>query len=381
MKLRTAVLAAATGLALVVPAAASADESSVGSDTFDAHAAAEAFRYQFGSPGFLVVEQYADFGAPVARASIDSLGRSTAFASDPYPGDTFIAGPGTVSGVTGLPNPGNYPWFVATSYPATPEATYTEPGHVLKAKSNETRSASTASHGGASGDSAVLFAEAASNVEYTPATGAVAASSRAVARQIDIGGVLRIGSMDTSAKVSQLPGQEPVRESTFRADAVSVAGQAVGLSAKGFTLAGTNSPLPDGSPMMQALKSANISVQYLQAANQPGEVTSPGLIITQRFPVPQGPEMVSTLILGRAVARVAIGDAVVAGSAVADTGGSAPSAPAGNGSGAAPAAARPAASPSPRPRPLPLTAAPPSGPSARQATVPLSRSRWIASAE
>lgn len=345
MKLRAAVLAATAGLILVLPAAvASADESSTGSDTFDAHAAAEAFRYQFGSPGFLVVEQYADFGSPVARASIDSLGRSSAFASDPFPGDTFIAGPGTLSGVTGLPNPGNYPWFVASSYPATPESTYSQPGHVLKAKSEETRSASTASHGGASGDSAVLFAEATSRVEYTPATGAVAASSKAVARQVDIGGVLKIASMDTSAKMTQLPGQEAVRESTFKVDFVSIAGQAVGLSPKGFTVAGTNNPLPDASPMMQALKSANISVQYIQAVNQPGEVTSPGLVITQRFPVPQGPEMVSTLVLGRAVAKVAIGDAVVAGGG-AD----------GDSTGAGP-------------------------PVSSQATAPRSRRAWIASA-
>ena len=314
MKFRAAALAAIAGLTLVLPAAvASADDTSTGSDTFEASSAAEAFRYQFGSPGFLVVEQYADFGSPVARAAIDSLGRSTAFASDPFPGDTFIAGPGTLSGVTGLPNPGNYPWFVATSYPATPEGSYSQPGHVLKAKSEETRSMSTASHGGAQGDSAVLFAEATSRVDYTPATGAAAASSKAVARQIDIGGVLKIGNMDTSAKVTQLPGQDAVRESTFRADFVSIAGQAVGISPKGFTVAGTNNPLPDGSPMVAALKSANISVQYLQAVNQPGEVTSPGLVITQRFPVPQGPEMVSTLILGRAMAKVAIGDAVVAG--------------------------------------------------------------------
>lgn len=314
MKLRAAVLAVTAGLAVVLPpAVASAEESSTGSDTFEAHAAAEAFRYQFGTPSFLFVEQFADIGSPVARASVDSLGRSTAFAADPFPGDFVIVMPGTAAGLTGLPNPGNYPWSVATSYPASPDSSYGQPGHTLKAKSEETRSTSTASHGAASGDSAVLFAEAASQVEYIPATGAVTAASKAVARQIDIGGVLKIGSMDTSAKMTQLPGQEAVRESTFKLDLVSIAGQAVGLSNKGFTVAGTDNPLPDGSPMLQALKSANITVQYISAVNQPGEVTSPGLVITQRFPVPQGPEMVSTLVLGRAVAKVAIGDAVTAG--------------------------------------------------------------------
>jgi hypothetical protein len=319
MRFRAAVLAATAGLAMLVPATvgtATADEAT-GSDTFDALATAEAFRYQFGSPGFLVVERYADYGAPVAQSSIDSLGRSTAFASDPYPGETPIAGPGTLAGMTGLPNPGNYPFYVASSYPATPDASHDGPGYRLQAKSEELRSASTARHGGASGDSAVFFAESTSAVELSPATGGVLAKSAAVVRQVDIGGVLKIGTMNTSAKVSQVPGQEAVRESSFRVDAVSIAGQAVGISSKGLTLAGTNNPLPDGSPMMAALKSANITVQYLQAANQSGEVTSPGLVITQRFPVPQGPEMITTLVLGRAVARVAIGDAVVAGQAAA----------------------------------------------------------------
>lgn len=318
MRFRAAVLAAIAGLAMLVPAAvgtAAADDTTVGSDTFDALATAEAFRYQFGSPGFLVVERYADYGAPVAQSSIDSLGRSSAFASDPYPGETFIAGPGTLSGVTGLPNPGNYPFYVATSYPATPDGSLEGPGYQLQAKSEESRSASTARHGGTSGESAVSFAEANSAVDLTPATGAVQARSAAVVRQVDIGGVLKIGTMNTSAKVSQVPGQEAVRESSFQVDAVSIAGQAVGISSKGLTLAGTNNPLPDGSPMMAVLKSANITVQYLQAANQSGEVTSPGLVITQRFPVPQGPEMITTLVLGRAVARVAIGDAVVSGQA------------------------------------------------------------------
>ena len=375
MKLRAAVLAAATGLGLLLPATvASGAETSIGADTFDAHATAEAFRYSFGSPGFLVVERYADFGAPVAQASIDSLGRSSAFASDPFPGDTFIAGPGTLSGVTGLPNPGNYPLYVASNYPATPESTFDQPGYLLKAKSEETRSAATAQHGGASGDSAVFFAQATSAADYTPATGAVKAQSKALARQIDIGGVLKIGSMDTSATVSQTPGQEPVRESTFRVDFVSIAGQAVGISAKGLTVAGNNSPLPDGSPMVQALKSANISVQYLQAANQPGEVTSPGLLITQRFPVPQGPEMVSTLVLGRAVAKVSIGDAVVGGSQAAESSGGAGAAPT-----ATPSAAAPAASAAPsRDHTARFS---PAGPfrRARQATVPSSRIRWMAS--
>jgi hypothetical protein len=378
MKLRAAVLAAATGLGLLLPATVASAEEAIGADTFDAYATAEAFRYYFGSPGFLVVERYADFGAPVAQASIDSLGRSAAFASDPFPGDTFVAGPGTLAGVTGLPNPGNYPFYVASSYPAKPDNTVEQPGYLLKAKSEETRSGATAQHGGASGDSAVFFAQATSAADYTPATGAVKAQSKALARQIDIGGVLKIGSMDTSATVSQTPGQEPVRESTFRVDFVSIAGQAVGISAKGLTVAGNNSPLPDGSPMVQALKSANISVQYLQAANQPGEVTSPGLLITQRFPVPQGPEMVSTLVLGRAVARVSIGDAVVGGSQAADSSGGAEAAPAPASSAAAPAVP---VAPS-RDHTARLSRSTPAAGlfgGARQATVPSSRIRWMAS--
>lgn len=318
MKLRVALLVATLGLGSLAPAAAAAEEETVlggmGFSTFDAVATAEGFRYHFGSPGFLVVERYVDFGAPVASSSIDSLGRSQAFASDPYPGETFIAGPGTVSGVTGLPNPGNYPFFVASSYPATPDAKLTQPGYELAAHSEEVSSNAKATHGGTSGDSAVLFAEATSAVRHAPETGVVEAVSAATARSIEIGGVLRIGSVNTSAKVTQAPGAEAVGESTFQVDAVSIAGQPVGISAKGLTMPGGSTPLPDGSPLVGALKGANISVRYLEAVKERGQVTSPGLVVTQRFQVPAGPEMTSTLVLGRAVARVAVDDAAASAS-------------------------------------------------------------------
>jgi hypothetical protein len=320
MKIRAVALAITVGVAGLLPGAVAAADGTEGSDTFEARATAEAFRFNFGAPSFLFVDRFVDFGSPVAEASVDSLGRSKAWASDPFPGDLPVVMPGTLAGLTRLPNPGNYPFFVASSYPATPERKVEAPGLVLTAKSEENRSSAAARHGGVADDSAVLFSEATGVVEYTPATGAVQAESKAVARHIDIGGVLRIGIMESSAKVHQTPGQPAVSESSFRADLVSVAGQAVGVSSKGLTIAGTNNPLPDGSPMAEALKSAHITVEYVQAVNSPGEVTSPGLVVTQRFQVPQGPEMISTLVLGRSVAKVSIGDVVVA----ADESGGAP---------------------------------------------------------
>src|SRR5438128_1929252 len=85
-------------------------------------------------------------------------------------------------------------------------------------------------------------------------------NSRAVATGtadlISIGGVLRIGQVDARAKVRRSPGTEPGREANFTVNGVTIADQAVGFSDKGFTLAGTNTPLPKDNPLLQALAEA-----------------------------------------------------------------------------------------------------------------------------
>ena len=287
-------------LAVVRPQQAGADDSGA----FSAVASASSFRMLFGSPGRFAVDYYVDGGSPVAQAVVNGLGTSTAFASAPYPGETFIAGPGLVAGVTGLPNPGNYPFYVATSYPSQPDNKAGNPGYDLKAHSEDSSSTATASHGGASGDNAVFNGVATSSATRDE-SGSVKADSRSDTKAISIGDVLKVANATATASVVRAPGAEPVRTADFAATGVSIAGQAVGLSEKGFTLAGTNTALPDSSPLRKALSERGITVTYLARSDTPEGVTSPGLMITQTSTAPDGgPAMVAQVVLGQAVAYV-----------------------------------------------------------------------------
>lgn len=297
-----ALAATASGsvVALVGPASAGADDSGA----FSAVASASSFRTLFGSPGRFAVDYYVDGGSPVAQAVVNGLGTSTAFAAAPFPGETFIAGPGLVAGVTGLPNPGNYPFYVTTSYPSQPDSKAANPGYDLKAHSEDSSSTATASHGGASGDNAVLNGVATSSASRDE-SGAVKADSRSDTKAVSIGDVLKVGNATATASVVRAPGADPVRTAGFAATGVSIAGQAVGLSERGFTLAGTNTPLPDSSPLRKALSERGITVTYLARSDTREGVISPGLMITQTSQAPDGgPAMVFQVVLGQAVAYV-----------------------------------------------------------------------------
>jgi hypothetical protein len=100
-----------------------------------------------------------------------------------------------------------------------------------------------------------------------------------------------------------MPSGAPDRQSSLQVDGVSIGGQSVGFSDKGLVVAGTATPLPATSPLAEVLKSANISVQYLQAIDDPDGVVSPGLVIVQHQQVPNGPNLTLSYVFGRAVAH------------------------------------------------------------------------------
>jgi hypothetical protein len=107
-------------LAVVGLASAGIAWSPAGADdftSFEARATAEGFRFTFGAPGFVAVDTFIDGGGPVASSVLDGLGNSQSFASLAYPSDNAISGPGLVAGLTGLPSPPPYPFYVNSSYP------------------------------------------------------------------------------------------------------------------------------------------------------------------------------------------------------------------------------------------------------------------------
>jgi hypothetical protein len=267
--------------------------------SYEALAAAEGVRFSVSAPGFAAVETFIDGGGPVSQAIIDGLGNSRAFASLPYPGDLAISGPGLLAGLTGLPSPPPYPFYVDSSYPTEEESKLTQPGYELIAKSAEQTSEASTSTGGTSGESAIGSTRTRALTTRDPATGAVTAEATGTADVVNIGGVLRIGQASAVAKVTRAPGAEPVRESGFAVNGLMIAGQTVGISEKGLTFGGSTTPLPAGNPLGEVLTQAKITVTYVVATNTADGVVSPGLVITQEQQIPGGPTMVMRYIFGR----------------------------------------------------------------------------------
>ena len=274
--------------------------------SFDARANADGFRFTFGAPGFVAVDTFIDGGGPVAQSVLDGLGNSQSFASLPYPSDNAISGPGLVAGLTGLPSPPTYPFYVSSSYPTQEKAEFIQPGIDLKANSGEASTDGTAMSGGGQGESAVFKVIAHTASTRDAAAGTVTAEAVTKADIINIGGVLKIASGVVSAKVTRSSAGEAVKESSFNLDGVSIGGTPVGFNDKGFVLAGSGAPIPPDNPLMEALRQGGIDVRYLAATSDENGVTSPGVVITQKVQFPGSPVLIFTYTLGRASARATV---------------------------------------------------------------------------
>jgi hypothetical protein len=108
---------AAAVLAMAPTGAGGADAPATPT-SYEALASAEGVRVSLGAPGFVAVDTFIDGGGPISQSVIDGLGNSQAFASLPYPGDLAISGPGLLAGLTGLPSPPPYPFYVSRWTPA-----------------------------------------------------------------------------------------------------------------------------------------------------------------------------------------------------------------------------------------------------------------------
>jgi hypothetical protein len=228
----------------------------------------------------------------------------------PYPGDLAISGPGLLAGITGLPSPPPYPFYVSSSHPAAPESKLAQPGYELAATSDELESKASTMTGGTAGSGSSASSMGSTGTSAMtgrdPTSGTVTAVAMGTADIVNIGGVLRIGHVDAKAKVTRGAGTEPTREASFAIDGMTILGQTVGLSDKGLTFGGTDTRIPPGNALTEALKQAKISVQYLARIDNPNGVVSPGLVITQEQATPGGPTMVFRYVFGKMAASATV---------------------------------------------------------------------------
>jgi hypothetical protein len=253
----------------------------------------------------------ADGALPGAMARLHSVDGSKGWAGAPYT-STVAENLGLTGDATGpigqpeLSNPDNVPVFAIAQYPATTEAKKELPAGGLEAKSAADSASGKAAIGAAS-------SEAGSVGSITTTASAACASDMtleavadSVATGIDIGGVLRIGSIRSHARVVLTASGERQVEGTVQIDGASVGGQAVSITEKGVVLAGSASALP-ADPVTPALEEAGISVTYVKGVEntEKGQILAPTLeiAVSQDVPTTNGAmPTVVTFDFGRALA-------------------------------------------------------------------------------
>ena len=276
--------------------------------------AADGMRLVVDIPGFLVVERV-EVGAPTAQASLDTEGNSNAFAGLPYPGDV-VANIGSVPSVlfdTSIPF--TPPGYVTAVSPVVPRAATSDPSGTYELLA-------TAEPGDAHGKAALdpgsaaiaSGARAESHVTLDD-DGVLKAVSESVVSGIDIGGLLRIGSIRSSSTTTYAPGDDaPVTENDFVIDGFSVMGVGVSLTADGLVLAGQTIPLPLGDlvkTLSAALEQMGVSLRLIDEVPTVGGGASRALEIkvSQQIPIDGNPQGTVTYRIGGASSFIVVAPA------------------------------------------------------------------------
>ena len=257
---------------------------------FTAVADARGTQLRYGIPGFLIVDNYVDAGAPVSQAVFSTDGSSTAFASNPYPGATVVGYPGLVAFGTGGTAPPGYPLYAAAAHPTNPEQTVSDPGgtYVLKAAASETA---------ASGDAVVsllsnegqTLGQLRSVTAITVAEGDTRIEARSISRSVTLG-PLAIARVESSSITHLRSGEpEPASETALWVEGAKAGDVSFSYGPAGFTVAKHGLPVPSGqalSALNEALGPAGLSVRFTEGQAVPGGATAGTFEVTSRADVP-----------------------------------------------------------------------------------------------
>jgi len=300
------IVAAGLGLVLVgsvgLGRGEAAESPVLGSYRVVSHGDAVRFRFvDQGAPVFPGGEVFAASPATTG-AFIDSTGQSSGYASAPYPGEAWIAMPGTYNGVRppGSPAAPPYPWYVSTGYPGNPEAQLQQGPIALQAKSGPDTSNAVARSGAVSGGPAgVLAATAASTVAVDQAKGALSAVSDVTVEGFSLGSDVSFGHLASHAKLTGASGAPPAKETSFSVASFTVGGQTVGFTDKGFVLGSGPAQAVDAAPLDKLTSPGGVTVTYLPATETPTSIESAGFAVSFRQTVPNQGATAITMTFGR----------------------------------------------------------------------------------
>lgn len=301
---RTAVLGTGAALTLAATLVAGVSVTPASADgSFRTLAAADGARMTVVAVNGPATNVPVDLGAPVAQASLDSLGTNQSFASQPYPGDLAVSAPGLMAGVSnGQVAPPNYPLYVSADYPIRPEQTVEQPGYQLKATAAAGEVAASARSGEASAERSAVASTAAARTVTDGGTVTGDASTIATGFAA---GPLTIGRISSTASVTRQPDGAITRRSALDISGARIGDTAVSITPQGITVGTASTPVPDGAGVQKVLSDAGVTVKYLAGSDTENGLVAPALEVSWTKAVP-GPVTPLTLIwtLGRTVARI-----------------------------------------------------------------------------
>lgn len=242
-----------------------------------------------------------DLSSASAQSLVNSLGRSTAYAGAPYPGEIIVGVPGLINGLGagGLPPAPDYPLYVNSDFPAEPARRAEFGPYVLEAASESLTSGSSVEAGGSSGTVALGAISATAESFIDEESGLLVAEATSTVDPIAIGDLLSVGRIETRVRMEARPGELPEVMSSTDLGTITVAGIKVGLTDLGLELAG---PLPGvGTGALTGLLSAaDIEIEIVPAVQTETTYVSEGLRISHETEVPALGTVGVSYVVGRA---------------------------------------------------------------------------------
>ena len=248
--------------------------------SFSALAAADGVRVTVTVPHSGLTNEVADGGGPSVQARVDSLGTSKAFASFPYPGDTVANLPGLVRTLSGgVPVP-DLPFFVQSDHPIVPKQEAGTGPYLLRAQSEASRSAATASVGLASeGIGALGLARSEATVHSTAE--AVVSEATSTIESFFVG-PLRLGHVVSHARVSLAADGTRTQTADTEVFGAMVGSTAVTFTPAGLRVGAAEAALPGTAPLAEPLAAAGITVEVMPRKDLPTGVVAPAIRVTQK---------------------------------------------------------------------------------------------------
>lgn len=294
------VAVASAGLSSGVARAATGEFSGA----FAGSASANGIRITVDAPNS-VSRNPVDGGGPTAQATLDSNTNSLAFASQPYPGELPVSGPGLVGGVIaglfpqlGLPTLPPYPFYVEARNPLTPYQEQSGPGQSIQAKSDATSSSGRASSGFDSPAGSGAFARSTASMAAT-AENVVARAESTIAGFV--AGPLRIGSVTSTALMTLSPDGSLRREGTASIVGASIDGVPVEITDQGVTVSGTTTAAPTTESIRAILEQAQVDISIVPREETPNGVIAPSVRVVQKSP---DGTVTFTYVLGSSAAQL-----------------------------------------------------------------------------